>query len=391
MNFSIVLDVAIGLAFTYAVLAVIASALKEYIAGVFAWRGTYLSKGIDVLLDNREDVGFAWGGMFNFLRAHLTPAPADPPSVDAMMQLTPGQAQISPQVAAQRDALKQVLAMKTHPLLRGTPSTLPSYVSSRSFALAMLEALRDGSSGPLFPQLERTIGKLPDGDLKRTLTLFVQDAGGDLDAFRAGIEHWFDDAMDRLSGIYKRLSQYVLLLLGLVFAIALNVDSVHLAHALWFEKPMRDAVVASAGVFKPPPDTTPDTALKDMHSAMASLYAEHLPIGWSGACPAVAAATAAPAAANAGAPRAAQPGTGPAAKPCKAGWSIKRFEAWLTWRNVRDEAPGGALHLLGWLLSAFAISLGAPFWFDLVNKFTNLRASGPAPATADQRAAAARK
>ncbi|MGV3596647.1 MAG: hypothetical protein ACO1PI_02200 [Bacteroidota bacterium] len=40
------------------------------------------------------------------------------------------------------------------------------------------------------------------------------------------------------------------------------------------------------------------------------------------------------------------------------------------------EAMGQAswwLRFLGWVLTAFAISLGAPFWFDLLNKFIRLR------------------
>lgn len=34
------------------------------------------------------------------------------------------------------------------------------------------------------------------------------------------------------------------------------------------------------------------------------------------------------------------------------------------WRNI-----------LGWLITALAISLGAPFWFDLLNKLMQLRTS----------------
>lgn len=37
------------------------------------------------------------------------------------------------------------------------------------------------------------------------------------------------------------------------------------------------------------------------------------------------------------------------------------------------------MHLLGWLLSIFAISLGAPFWFDVLNRFMNLRNTGRSP------------
>jgi len=41
--------------------------------------------------------------------------------------------------------------------------------------------------------------------------------------------------------------------------------------------------------------------------------------------------------------------------------------------------------LAGWALTILAISLGAPFWFDLLGRFSRLRASGkpetPLPAT----------
>jgi hypothetical protein len=36
-------------------------------------------------------------------------------------------------------------------------------------------------------------------------------------------------------------------------------------------------------------------------------------------------------------------------------------------------------HLLGWFLTAVAVSLGAPFWFDTLNRFMNIRAAGTAP------------
>ena len=36
-------------------------------------------------------------------------------------------------------------------------------------------------------------------------------------------------------------------------------------------------------------------------------------------------------------------------------------------------------HLVGWLLTALAASLGAPFWFDVLNKFISIRSVGKAP------------
>jgi hypothetical protein len=35
--------------------------------------------------------------------------------------------------------------------------------------------------------------------------------------------------------------------------------------------------------------------------------------------------------------------------------------------------------LLGWMLTILAISLGAPFWFDMLNKLVNVRSAGKSP------------
>jgi len=43
--------------------------------------------------------------------------------------------------------------------------------------------------------------------------------------------------------------------------------------------------------------------------------------------------------------------------------------------------------LLGLLITAAAISQGAPFWFDLLSKVGNLRSSGTVPATSAEKAA----
>ncbi|MGH7120348.1 MAG: hypothetical protein ACREFP_15390, partial [Acetobacteraceae bacterium] len=60
MALSAVVDVVIGLAFTFFLLALIASGVQEVIAGFFAWRGTYLAKAIDVLIDNDPKAEFSW-------------------------------------------------------------------------------------------------------------------------------------------------------------------------------------------------------------------------------------------------------------------------------------------------------------------------------------------
>src|SRR5271154_7321057 len=67
-----VVGVAVGLMFTYLIASLVASAIKEVIASIFQWRGTYLQKGIEVLLSTETNNGFAWGGWRQWLGAHVT-------------------------------------------------------------------------------------------------------------------------------------------------------------------------------------------------------------------------------------------------------------------------------------------------------------------------------
>jgi hypothetical protein len=55
--------------------------------------------------------------------------------------------------------------------------------------------------------------------------------------------------------------------------------------------------------------------------------------------------------------------------------------------TYKGQKPAGALKnpefwakLLGLLLTGIAISLGAPFWFDLLNKVVSIRSAGRSPA-----------
>ena len=50
------------------------------------------------------------------------------------------------------------------------------------------------------------------------------------------------------------------------------------------------------------------------------------------------------------------------------------------WPGNNWTSDGGWLsqigwHWMGWLITALALSLGAPFWFDLLNKFIVVRST----------------
>jgi len=60
------------------------------------------------------------------------------------------------------------------------------------------------------------------------------------------------------------------------------------------------------------------------------------------------------------------------------GWKLEEWPGLHFWQPVDFVTrwyPPFRLHFFGWLLTALAISLGAPFWFDLLNKFIVVRST----------------
>ena len=352
MSLNSVLDVIIALVFTYFLLALIASGVQEVIAGVFAWRGTYLAKGLDVILDNSSTASFRWVDARDFLRAHFTSAPGES-AAERLAKVVARNPQGAP--TPEQAVLQRVLGVSTHPLMRGTPSRLPSYIPARTFSLALLETLRDGSGAPVFAQFEHSVSGLPEGDLKKTLSMFLRDAGDDVDAFRARLEQWFNDAMDRVSGIYKRLSQYVMIILGVVLALALNVDSLRVARVLWQTPALRAAMLVDAQRVVDAQSLVAARSLVDAQRVVAAAPPPAAPqVGLSEA------AVLAPLRVF-------------EAQQIPFGWSVRHC-SWAT--------P------CGWLLTAGAVALGAPFWFTLLQNLINIRNAGPKPRRFDELSAA---
>jgi hypothetical protein len=365
MDFGTVLDVFIGLAFMFALLSLIASCGQEIVAGFLNWRGTYLSKGIDVILDNKADAKFEFSGMVDWLKAHCTTYAGLTVGDQYRLDVKSGTQPANP-------VLERVLDVQKHPLLRSTPSTLPSYVPAGNFSSALLGVLRDGSGAPVFTQVETTISALPPGDLKATLTLFAEDAGGDIDKLRARLETWFDDSMDRVGGVYKRLTQYVMLVFGMILAVSLNVNTPHVIKVLWQSPSQRSAIVAAATqaakAEQPQAGTPGSTAAATpelLRAMLGNFEAQQFPIGWDCWYPKPAA--------NADAPDPAKP---PGCFTYTEA-SVQKVGYWnpLFWYSLYA--------LPGWIMTAIAVSLGAPFWFDLLQNFVNIRNAGAKPNRSD--------
>lgn len=243
-----------------------------------------------------------------------------------------------------KDVAEELLA---HPLIRtdlGLKKKAwqrkrdPSYISPRAFALAFLDKVdvaTEGEQGKVTVQIQdRDYGgtqtRQVNGSLEAQLSALTPPPGAVLPDVPA-LERWFDESMDRVSGWYKRKSQLVTLLVAVALAVGLNVSALRIAEQLSAEPTVRAAVVAKAeAVAKEPATGKPGKEIaqagKDMESALDQLSELKLPIFWV----------------------------------------------------EEPEGPPGTT-LVGWLITALAISLGAPFWFDTLNKLSNLRLAGKRP------------
>ena len=237
--------------------------------------------------------------------------------------------------------------------------------------------------------LRETIQGIEVREVRETLLVLMDDAQNDLEKFKQNIEIWFNNAMDRVGGWYKRRSQTVVAVLGLSAAVVLNVDALLIVRHLDIHPGVRDALVAQAKAFadSPPPRVT----RKSSEGA-----------GTNAAAPAASAPDAAGLAASAAAsaPGVADNDVDPSVLVGQFGEVQRQLMqlslpiGWVssTAGSTDDKTryrvnpfSGGPFwatlwfHLLGWLITALAATLGAPFWFDTLNRVIAIRSAGKAP------------
>lgn len=300
-------DVAIGMAFTFLLLSLICSAFNELLETRLKNRAGDLEKGIIGLLGDST-------GLVSKLYNH-----------GLIFSLYRG---------SYDEARKK--------------KTLPSYIPSGDFAAALSAVLSAENSPINMASIQSTIAAIPNAQVKSALSTLFNDATGDLQKFRTGLEGWFNSAMDRVSGWYKRRAHVIIFSLAFVISVAMNVNSISLAQDLWTNQAAREALVGAAQGYlekhktaeneKPsqPADTSacPDIQKlpnldPSLGANLCALKSTNLPIGWTQTL----------------------------------------------FHNLKGTPLLWLGALLGWFLTACAASLGAPFWFDLLGKIIVVRSS----------------
>jgi hypothetical protein len=390
-----IIDLAIGLAFIFGVTAALASVITEMIARFLGLRGAYLLAGLRELVDDPGKSVVLGNAATDFRNARDvvtgdSDATAEWP---VTMAERPTAAAEQPTAAAEQPTATSVLlgspmlgsqgvvgtiaakgltvsgtkptvtasgVSKTNPIefLRtwSRRRKLPSYISSRSFATAVMDLVVPNASGQTtmdgIPERIKDMPVAP-GPLKDSLQSLAASANGDIDRFRTSIENWYDDHMARVSGWYKRRTTLITFIAGGILVLLLNINAVTIGRALYSDSATRTAVSAVASQGNPcPASSDQQSCLSALEKRVSDAAQAGLPLGW-GIVPAC------------------------TVQHAKCGW--------LEQHGITTPGDGSwwqvFLAVLGFLATIVALAPGAQFWFGLVVKLNSLRASGPPPAS----------
>ena len=189
------------------------------------------------------------------------------------------------------------------------------------------DGANSSSSSPIVSlnAIRLNIANIKNPAVQRVLLTLIDSAQSDLNKAQANIEAWYDTGMDRVSGWYKRSTQWIIFGMSLFVVVALNINSVTILDYLYRSDTARAFIVATAE--KAAGDS--DFLSRTYDEAKRELQSMSLPIGWAEGW---------------GAP--------------KRGDEPNSYGLW-------NDFVGP---IVGWLLTAFAATMGAPFWFDMLNK-----------------------
>jgi hypothetical protein len=427
------LEIAIGVVFVFLVVSLLCTAINELIAGMMRSRARELERGI-----------------FNLLDGTTTIAPA-PPSQPAEAAAQPAPGKPDPSWARRFFA---------HPLINALSkdNQCPSYVPSVTFVTVLKHLVSESNphrqtletpvfSRPLsglssFDQTRKAIEGIQDNtELRRALLALVEEARSDVTPgvsdtakFDARVQVWYDHAMERVGGWYKRKTQRTLTIIAVCIVFVGNIDAIAIFRSLATDSTLRASIVAAAESYakRNPAPTTRDalheggppagdgragsqppdlsTSISKVQQSVTQLDNLGIPIGWI--------PWKAGHAQSLGYEQAALDSTRDAASLQKRIQVTRDPETCSELqgqyarilrdadeararatesRAIEDRSPRGDnlwdLFLVilpqspwvfitkigGLLVTAAAASLGAPFWFDLLNRFISIRSTGKAP------------
>ncbi len=390
MNLPVVVDITLGLVFIYLILSLLASEIQELIATSLQWRAKHLKHSIELLLAGGSES-----------QKSAIPISAEDSDITKAVNLVQ-KLYNDPLINTLNQQSQEEIEKKFWEIAKsldkkglGDKQSGPSYLPSETFSITLLDTLKipqlinyvkhpseesqtnlhmilesykqlkDGIANKESPSGLRIqeiyqdisdpnfiniVNNLPNDvpeNLINSLAVIAQrskikigDITEEMNQFKNEVETWFDRSMDRASGVYKRNAKGVAILIGISIAILTNTNTFHIVKRLSQDSVIRSTIAQSASQRI---DYIKDSeARREIEKLLGNAS---LPIGWQNI--------------------------------------NQQFEL-----DTKGLNSGNALlmrswqvfqFIFGWIVSGLAIAMGAPFWFDILNKVINVRNAGPKP------------
>ncbi|MEH1775676.1 hypothetical protein [Nostoc sp.] len=388
MNLPVVVDITLGLVFIYLILSLLASEIQELIATFLQWRAKHLKKSIELLL----------AGGSQTKGSDIPDEESDITKAEELVQKLYNDPLINTLNQQTQEKIEKHLRVVTKKIDKkglGEKQSGPSYLPSETFAITLLDTLKipqlinyvkhpseesktnlhmilesykqlkDGINNKTSPdhlkiqeiyrdiedpEFRNIVNNLPNNvpdNLIKSLSVIAQrsrikvgDLTEEMNQFKNEVETWFDRSMDRASGVYKRNAKGVAILIGISIAILTNTDTFYLVKRLSRDSVIRSTISQSAS-----------QRTDYINDSNARIQIEKL-------------------LENASVPIGLQNLNQQFELDTK-GLNSDRILLIRIWQFVKL--------ICGWIVSGLAIAMGAPFWFDILNKVINVRNAGPKP------------
>jgi len=350
---NVALDVVIGLVFIFLLYSLLASIIQEIFARLFSMRARTLMSGIRRMLE--DDKCKSEYTLVNFFSERIN---------DIIYLVHPFK---------DSKFLKEFYKDPNIKYLgENGVNSKPSYITPERFSKTLIHMFRKQGYNPSMNQYQEIRNNLANNsfdrfqvgeDTKNVMMRMLEDANQDVERFKIELESWFNDMMDRVSGWYKKKTQFNLFVIGFIIAVSFNVDTIAIVKLLAKDEAARSSMVQLAiskyesygTIIANQKDSivvdsvSGDTVVlktfqyndKELDDVKKSLETDIEEVQ-----------------------------------------NILGFGHKDTNDNQSENNP---TPFWGWLITALAICLGAPFWFDLLNKIMLLRETGKKPSNSNSK------
>ncbi len=215
----------------------------------------------------------------------------------------------------------------------------PSYIPAQTFAVALLDTLHKiNNTNNDIAQLTQILESQRNTSLiAQGVLSLINQAQGNIINTQKEIEDWFDASMERVSGWYKKEIHKFVLATSAVIVIAFNVDTLYIINTFYHDQTLRSGMVAAADNVNQLYNASASST-ESAQQIQKEINAVNIPIGWP---------------------------------------EPQKGQSFMAYMNTMF--PTIPTKIPGWIITFFAISLGAPFWFDMLSKLVNIRQTGGKP------------